>query len=245
MHKFFIILSKREIAYIITGIIIICSLSTGIFKAAMAIKFQSDKPLSGKVIVIDPGHGGVDSGTRYGDKVLEKNLNLEISLKLKGLLIKKGANVIMTREIDDSLDDHIKNGSRHREDLNARVYLINKSNADLFVSIHVNYIRNSSTTFGPMVFYYRSSEISSQLANCIQQTLNTLSGYHKVGVKSKHSANPGNYVILRETSPPGVIIETGFLSNALDRTLLQKENHQNELALLITAGIIDYFYSEN
>ena len=110
------------------------------------------KPLDNRTIVIDPGHGGIDGGTNFGD-TLEKDINLEVGLRLRDLLINKGATVVMTREIDESLDDHIVgNGSRHREDLNTRVRIINESKADLFISIHVNHSKNEER-LGPMVLY--------------------------------------------------------------------------------------------
>ncbi|MDK2934071.1 MAG: N-acetylmuramoyl-L-alanine amidase [Clostridiales bacterium] len=238
----FIAITKEGLTFLIITTIIVCLLPTIVIYATIKKAAYHDA-LSGKVIVVDPGHGGVDSGTHYAEKIFEKNINLAIGLKLKEQLVSKGATVIMTREVDDSLDDHIKNGSRHREDLNARVNIINKNQADIFISIHVNSIRSSPSTLGPMVFFYGSSEKSKYLAECIQESLNNLSAYAQMGNRAKHSANRGNYVILRETSPPGVIIETGFISNATDRTLLQKEKHQQEIAERICKGIIEYFGS--
>lgn len=236
-----IIIYKKTLTYLVIASILAFLVPYAFVKATNEKRISPATPLTGKIIVIDPGHGGVDSGTHYGQKILEKDINLKIGLILKTAIQAQGATVFMTRESDISLDDQKKNGSRHREDLNARVRLTNTSNADIFISIHANYIRNSSSTLGPMVFYYGSSEKSKQLAESIQQSLNTLSGYKKVGTKASHSAHKGNYVILRETMPPGVLVETGFLSNTIDRTLLQKESHQQEIAKLITEGLIRYF----
>lgn len=205
------------------------------------IPLSAPLPLEGKVVAIDAGHGGIDTGTHYAHKLLEKDLNLEIALKLQKALVGNGAKVIMTRETDISLDHQAKTPYRHREDLNARVYIINKNTSDLFVSIHGNYVTNSPSTLGPIVFYYGKSEKSNLLASHIQDSLNTLSAYRKVGAKAKHTARRGDFVLLRETAPPGVLVETGFFSNAVDRTLLQKESHQEEMAQLIIQGIIQYF----
>lgn len=244
MHKCILIyITWKGIICVAVIAVILFLLPAAVIRANIK-KIPHTGELSGKIIVVDPGHGGVDSGTHYEGKVLEKDINLAIGLKLKQHLTTKGASVIMTREIDDSLDDHKKNGSRHREDLNARVSIVNKSQADVFISIHANCIRNSSSTLGPMVFYHGSSEKSKYLAECIQQSLNTLSAYENIGAKAKHLAAKGDYVVLRETSPPGVIVEAGFISNTTDRTLLQKESHQHEIAELIVQGVIKYFNYE-
>lgn len=198
------------------------------------------KPLNNKTIVLDPGHGGIDGGTSFGD-ILEKNINLTIGLKLKEELIKRGANVIMTREIDDSLDDHIDNGgSRHREDLNTRVKVVNDNTADIFISIHVNHTKNENRV-GPIVFYDEGNEESKELAELIQIQLNKLSLYDELDIKLKHNITTGNYYTLRNISPPGVIVEMGFISNKFDRELLIHDEHQNEIAELITRSVIEYF----
>lgn len=201
------------------------------------------KPLDNRIIVIDPGHGGIDGGTNLGD-ILEKNINLEVGLKLKDLLIKKGATVVMTREIDESLDDHIVgNGSRHREDLNTRVRIINESKADLFMSIHVNYNKNGKR-LGPMVLYHINSEEGKYLAEHMQVYLNDIITYKRMDITVKHSVMSGNYYIAGNTTIPGIIIEIGFLSNEIDRKLLLDLEHQNEIIEQITKGIISYFVDQ-
>lgn len=199
------------------------------------------KPLDNRVIVVDPGHGGIDGGTNFGD-ILEKNINLEVGLKLKELLVKKGATVLMTRETDDSLDDHIVgNGSRHREDLSTRARIINESNADLYISIHVNYSKNAKK-LGPIVFYHENSEEEKYLAEHIQKYLNDISTYPKHNINIGHNVMSGNYYIAGNTVAPGVIIEMGFLSNEFDRKILLDSDHQNEIADQIAKSIISYLH---
>ncbi|HLS53497.1 MAG TPA: N-acetylmuramoyl-L-alanine amidase [Tissierellaceae bacterium] len=196
------------------------------------------KPLSKRIIVVDPGHGGIDGGTHYGE-ILEKDINLAIGLKLRDQLIKKGAKVNMTRERDASLEDYISNGSRHSRDLKARVGIIDASKADIFVSIHVNHIKNVNR-MGPIVFYYEKSQKGKSLAEAIQKQLNKLSEYKKEGIEINRIPMTGDYYILKNTKVPGVIIETGFISNQIDRSLLQDEGHQEEIIELIIKGIIAY-----
>ncbi|NLK43108.1 MAG: hypothetical protein GX300_01795 [Tissierellia bacterium] len=226
-------------AFIIT-ILIFALLPSNPIKKAMS--FSRYKILKNKVIVIDPGHGGIDGGTNF-EGILEKNINLEIGLKLKEKLEKRGGTVIMTRETDDSLDNNVNSRNRHREDLNNRVKIINDSEADIFISIHVNYIKNPKK-LGPIVFYHEESEEGKDLAEKIQTNLNKLSAYEKMDINIGYSSTPGNYFILFNSIPPGVIIETGFISNELDRKLLLDSDHQNEIAERISKSIIEFFYSQ-
>lgn len=226
------------IAIIIISIILIPILRpNAIQKVVNTIKI---KPLDNKIIVIDPGHGGIDGGTNKGD-ILEKNINLEVGLKLRDLLVKKGARVVMTRETDESLDDRIVgNVSRHREDLSTRARIINESNADLFLSIHVNYSKNEKR-LGPIVLHHTNSEEGEFLAQHMQEYLNDISTYKKMDIVTEHNIMAGNYYIAGNTSTPGILIEMGFLSNEIDRKLLLDSDHQNEIIEQITKGIIAYF----
>lgn len=238
----FLVVTRKDLKLIIIILLIIISIallpSINIIKV---MKINRIGPLYGKIIVIDPGHGGIDGGTYFKD-ILEKNINLTIGLKLKEQLIKKGAAVVMTREIDDSLDDHSNSGNRHRQDLNARVKVVNDNKADIFISIHVNHAKNTNR-MGAIVYYYKDSEKSKVLAEHLQSYLNNLPAYKKIETEIKHSPIPGDYYILRNTSSIGVIVETGFISNEVDRNLLLNDEHLSEIVQLITKSIIDYFRS--
>src|SRR5690606_21251115 len=128
-------------------------------------------PLSGKVIVVDPGHGGIDGGavSRNGE-VVEKHINLSIALYLRDYLQQAGALVIMTRETDRDLAD-IRRGGRQRQDLLRRVMLVDESNADMLVSIHMNSVASSKWS-GAQTFYHpgKNSE-NKRLAALIQEEL--------------------------------------------------------------------------
>lgn len=207
----YLIIDRYTPYYIATLIVLIVAITLMQFSPIQGVlSIVRIKPLDNKTIVIDPGHGGIDGGTKYKD-TLEKNINLVVSLKLKDMLIRKGATVVMTREIDQSLDDRIVgNGSRHREDLNARVKTVNDSDADLFVSIHVNHIKNPKK-IGPIVFYHQDSEKGKFLAEHMQEYLNDISTYKKMDINVGHEATPGKYYILGNISIPGIIVEMGFL----------------------------------
>ncbi len=237
----FIIITKRRLYFLMIAIVALILIATYVASGLQrTISVYFFNALEGKTIAIDPGHGGIDGGTHFGDDILEKHINLEISLRLKKELENEGATVIMTRDSDVSLDDHINNGSRHREDLNERVRIINSSEADIFISIHANCIKNTGRQ-GPIVFYHGNSEESKKIAELLQRNLNRLSAYEKQDIKPGHSATKGDYFILNNTSAPGVIVETGFISNELDRRLLLDGKHQREIVELIIQGVIEYF----
>lgn len=189
-------------------------------------------PLSKKVIYIDPGHGGIDPGSIYKD-IYEKDINLDICLKLKDKLEKMGATVYMTREGDYDLS---KPGTsqRKKSDLNNRVRAINDSNADMYISIHLN-ATNSKKWHGAQVFYDDVNEENKKIAlimqKVLQKNLNT----------DREISEISNMLLNRKVTVPGILIEVGFLSNDNERYLLRQEEYQNKVADTITNGIIMYF----
>lgn len=192
------------------------------------------------IIVIDPGHGGIDGGANI-DGYLEKDTNLAIAKKLKTLLEIRGLQVIMTRSEDVSLDSlNQSSRSRHQRDLNARVNIINNSNAQLFVSIHVNSNFNRPSTDGSIVLYGKKYPQSKTLAECIQKELNniTVDGEKR----TEHGTVQADFFILTQGNMPGVIVETGFISNDRERQLLWDEPFRDRIAEEIAEGIDRYLY---
>jgi len=203
--------------------------------------FRAWAPLSGRVIVLDPGHGGIDGGTNT-EGILEKDINLEVALVLRKLLEKNGVNVIMTRTTDIALDGlNNDSSSRHKRDLLARANIINKASPDNFISIHVNADRRSSKVRGPMVFYYRKSEESKKLAEVLQKSIED--AYRNFGQKipSRRPLANSSLFLLCNTRVPGVIIEMGFLSSPDDKNLLVSKEFQRAIAEAIVQGLKEYF----
>lgn len=199
-------------------------------------------PLTGRTVVIDPGHGGIDGGAYHGDGTLEKHINLSVAFKLKSVLEKNGAKVVLTRAKDESLDyRNNKSKSRHKRDLIARADIINEVNPDIYVSLHVNAEKNSPATRGPMVFYYKPSPESRRLAELIQAHLEE--AYKSAGhsVRKRNPYANSTLFLLCNARPPGVIIELGFMTNADDRRLLQNPDFQNKLANAIVLALREYF----
>jgi len=194
-----------------------------------------------RTIAIDTGHGGIDGGTGEEFGLLEKNINLDISLKLRSYL-KKDFHVIMTREKDISLEDKSSlDSSRYEKDLHARKSIINSNNCELFVSVHVNANPYDSDTRGVIIFYYKDSEASKSLAENIRQSVDKCLGKHLSNYAAfKSKILPNDYYVLKETSCPGVLVEVGFITNSEDRKLLKSKNYRQWIARAIGQGIKNY-----
>ncbi|KAB7666194.1 N-acetylmuramoyl-L-alanine amidase CwlD [Bacillus sp. B1-b2] len=196
-------------------------------------------PLTGKVIVIDPGHGGPDGGA--GDEeVLEKDIALSVSLKIRDYLQEQGALVIMTREVDKDLASESTQGYRKRkvEDLKERLNIINDSNADLFLSIHLNAIPSSKWS-GAQTFYSNNVEENERAAKFVQDEL--IENLENTERKAKPLES---VYILKYAEKPGALVEIGFLSNPEEKANLMNNEYQNKIAASIYKGINRYFTSE-
>lgn len=196
---------------------------------------------TGEIIVIDPGHGGIDGGTSDNNGLLEKDINLDVSLKLKKELEREGFNVIMTREKDESLEQYsdIK-GSRYRRDLHTRKTIINENTPKAFISVHVNSSKRNSAR-GVQVYYFPTSEESKRLADNICDAVNEIvyEDYLKnEDLKAQSIAE--NFFILRETNATGVLVEIGFITNFEDNELLRNNKYKKKIALAIKEGIKKY-----
>lgn len=186
--------------------------------------------LIGKVIVIDIGHGGKDSGTIYGN-IKEKDINLSIGLKTKEELIKEGVEVILIRDGDYDLS-YPDAKRRKKSDFDNRIKIINNSNADMYISLHINYLDNTKY-YGAQTFYTEGNE---KIADIIQeQFIKNL----KSPMKSRQLGD--DVYMYKKLKIPGVLIECGFISNSKERELLLSEDYQNKIVSSIVQGIIEYY----
>lgn len=192
----------------------------------------------GKIILIDPGHGGFDGGAKSRNGVIEKDINLQICLKLKESLEGKGYKVYLTRENDEALsnsDGTIK--EKKREDLKKRRDMKKEVNCDIFISIHQNMFPQEKC-YGAQV-WHGSNEVSKKLADNIQESVK-----ESVKDNNKRVSKPAGdaYLILRDDyKGASVLVECGFLSNMEEEKKLQTEEHQNVLVEGISLGIERYF----
>ncbi len=196
-------------------------------------------PLSGKVIMIDPGHGGPDGGAGDED-ALEKDIALKVSLKMKEYLEGQGALVLMTREEDKDLAAKSTRGysKRKTEDLKKRLEIINKSEADFFISVHLNSIPSPRWS-GAQTFYAPYHKENARAAKFIQDE------FKRNLQNTTREAKPINNVyIIKHAKKPGVLVEVGFLSNPTEKANLKKDTYQNKLAESIYLGLLRYFTDE-
>lgn len=179
------------------------------------------------------------NGAESKNGITENAINLKITLKVQSLLEQSGAIVILTRSDENGIYDLDKQTLREKKvsDIKNRVKIGNESQADIFVSIHLNKIPQTQY-YGWQTFYKKSDENSIKLAKSIQQNLNE--SIQKQN-KRESLAISGKYII-EHVEIPTTIVECGFLSNPEEEAQLQNEEYQDRLAWGIYNGIIDYFY---
>ncbi len=196
-----------------------------------AIVEPKDFDLIGKTIYIDPGHGGRDNGTSYQD-ILEKDVNLSISLKLRNALLEKGAIVLMTRSDDSDLSKEY-DSSKKKGDLNRRIKLIEDSHVNMYISIHTNWYEKSQYS-GIDILYNEINKNNVILANYLYE------GFENDNMQVREIKKAYDY-IYKNINNVGLLIECGFLSNDNDRYLLQQEDYQQKLVNSIVKSVINYF----
>ena len=174
-------------------------------------------------VVIDPGHGGPDPGAIGISGIRETDVVLEVSKIVSRLLSEKGVKVRLTRNKEVDLD------------LPPRVYFANRTNADIFVSIHANASRGKRRDInGLETFYYRGWRGRSLAKKIQKQILRVSPGSPDRGVKQ------GRFYVLKNTKMPAVLVEVGFLTGRLDAKRLEKNTHRKRLAYAIAKGILEY-----
>jgi len=188
--------------------------------------------VANKVIVIDPGHGGIDTGASRGN-VVEKDITLAIAQRLAADLSQGGALVILLREngkdlAGDDFQGRIRD--RKRRDMNTRVRRANEAKADMLISIHTN-AELGSTSSGAQTFYQPGDEKSKIIAVGIQEELGRLLG------NTKRKAVGGRYFVLEKTHMPAVLVEVGFISNPREARLLTDATYQSKVAYAIFSGV--------
>jgi N-acetylmuramoyl-L-alanine amidase len=199
-----------------------------------ALVLVSGQSLAGKIVVIDAGHGGIDSGANRPGAI-EKQINLAVALKVRDRLKEFGAKVILTRDTDVELSDLCDNEKvrgRYSRDLNARLEMVEESDADLFVSIHANASADPKRR-GVECYYAGQAEAGKRLALAIQEQL-------RIVAPVSQAARPADYFVIRRNKVPAALIEVGFITHAQELALLQTPEYQTALAAAIASGIDCY-----
>jgi N-acetylmuramoyl-L-alanine amidase len=181
---------------------------------------RNSNSLNGKVIVLDPGHGGIDGGTTGTQGTIEKNVTLQTAERLAKKLQQEGATVVMTRSTDTYVPLPSRTNHAHYQD------------ADVFISIHYDGSHEKSAA-GFTTYYYHQSQ--KQLANSINNGLaNSMSSKNR-GIRN------GDYFILRENNQPAILLELGYLTNSYEESSIVRESYQQLATNGIYNGLLSYF----
>ncbi len=190
--------------------------------------------MKGKVITIDPGHGGNDSGAIGPTGIMEKSVTLRIAKELVQLLRAEGATVYMTRTGDTEVAANGANAT-DIEELQARCDVANSHNSDIFVSIHMDSF-SSGEAHGTTGYYYtKGSKNSERLADKIRQGV-----IDQIGTSSRGTQG-ANFYVIKHTDMPATLVEVAFISNPQEEKLLDSEDGVKKAAQGIADGIADYF----
>lgn len=235
-----IIIKKK---WIIIGICIFISMTLALSSRSIYYKAVQtfNLPSTGKVVVVDPGHGGIDPGAVGKTGKHEKDINLAIAHYLKDFLEQSGTIVIMTREEDIGL--YTDDGSirkKKREDLKNRKNIVVNSNADVFISVHLNSFPQTKY-YGAQTFYPKGNEKGKMLATIIQEEFRSILDKNNKRVPLQKN---GIYLI-EGLQIPTVLVECGFLSNPNEERLLDNKKYQKKIAWAIYSGIQKYFESSS
>ncbi len=205
----------------------------------VSVSLQGIHPI--RTVIIDPGHGGADGGATGIGGVVEKDLNLQISLKLRDLLRVSGYDVVMTRETDRSIDtvgDSL--AQQKKSDMRNRLQLIRQTPNALTLSIHQNHYEASSVS-GAQMFYGGKNRESRLLAESIQKRF--VQNLQKENDREIKQAGKDLYLMYYAESPI-VLVECGFISNPIESALLSDDTYQNKVAFTIFSGMLDYLNQE-
>lgn len=225
---------RRWLLALLTGVILFALCACGGEESGQG---YSSVSLEGMKVIVDPGHGDTDVGTigvstgRY-----EKEVNLEIGLKLKAALEKEGVTVVMTRESDNPIAaaEETDIGKRKEADMQKREQIIKDANANMYIGVHQNSFETANAC-GPQVFYYTDSPEGKKLAESIQTVMN-----EELEIEAPRKANFGRYRLLAPGRQPSVTVECGFFTNPKEEEKLQQEEYQDKVASAIVNGIKYY-----
>ena len=184
--------------------------------------------LDGKVIVVDAGHGGKDTGAAHHG-VQEKQMNLAMAKAVASALSRAGASVIMTRSDDTFIS------------LSERPAIANRSHADLFISCHFNSNSVDESRSGTIMFYHKGDSMDQLLAECLRSQVAKVSGLPDMGAWSDGKIYSSGFAVLRGATMPAVLMELGFINHSRDRASMQKQEFRDEVSQAVVRGVKEFF----
>lgn len=193
---------------------------------------------TGRTVIIDPGHGGMDGGAVGITGSVEKDINFSVALRLSDLLKLCGIDHIMTRNDDTMLELEGTSGSAKGRDIKSRVLIANENPDALFISIHTNSYPIEKYS-GFQVFYSKNDPESKILAEAVQGSCRSyLQTDNEREIKPSSSA----IYLLHHAQSPAILVECGFISNTAEEAKLRDTAYQTSVAATICAGIMNHLY---
>ena len=223
----FLTIKKKTIVAVLCVCLILASVIS-----LVAIE-TSSMPKPEYTIVIDAGHGGRDGGAIGSSGVTESELNLKYAKELKSLCEDFGIGVVMTRSDMNGLYDESA-PNKKKSEMERRKNIINTSNADLMISIHMNSFPLPSSS-GAYVFYANGSDEGYSLAKSVQTSL------CQSFDNAREYVSVGDYFVLNYSSIPSVLVECGFLSNPQEEANLKSDDYCQKFCYSLLVGILSYF----
>jgi len=222
--------------------VLVAALALAFFLILLAVRPVKDEKrwreeiyrpgLKGKLVMIDPGHGGADPGA-VADGVAEKNINLAVSRALQQELRRGGVKSMLTREEKGRLNpDSVMTFLERYRNLLARKDLALDARAHVFVSIHTNSNEDRRAS-GGIVYYNPANPYNKILAEMIQEELNGL-------YKTRRASEQANFTVVSGNELPAALVEVGFITNPGDRKRLKEERFRQDIARAVHRGLLKY-----
>lgn len=208
------------------------------FSYASQVSSNLELQQGSATVIIDAGHGGEDGGTQSEDGILEKDINLAVSLKIKAILDSLGINNELVRNADCLIYDNPDVPMRQRKvsDIHNRLKIVESADNGILLSIHQNYFAQSKYS-GTQVFYSPNNPLSREIAETIQHTV-VKNIQTKNTRKIKQSGK--EIYLLYHCKAPAVMVECGFLSNPQESKKLNSDEYQLKIAFSVCEGISDF-----
>ena len=234
------VVSRRKIIYLSTVFIIstlVFSINSIIFLPASSMEVDTKK----RIIVLDAGHGGEDGGAVSKSGIVEKDLNLAITMKIKEKLEDNNIQVILTRDNDVMLytNAEAKLAKRKVEDINKRIDITNSANADMLVSIHMNSFPQNYCK-GWQIFFKQDNDASKEIASFIEKSIKE----ELIDNNNRVAQSINNVKLINKSQIPAIVVECGFLSNDEEANMLTEESYQEKISTGICNGIMKWYNNQ-
>ena len=230
----YIVFGKRKLVMMSLLVLmagVILSSSIGIIKGMDVFGIKDGKDF---LVVIDAGHGGIDGGAVGVSGTKESDLNLDVAIKLSEVLNGKGIKTIMTRENENGVI--VGDNWSKIDDMKGRKKIIKESDADLFISIHMNHFTMEKVN-GLRIFYSGDYEEAESLADLIQRAVSEITGAKITNVKAADKS----LFLMKSPPMPAVLIECGFISNIEEEKKLKDPDYRAKIAWAIADSVEKYF----